>query len=101
MSKISSIFILCTLSCTHTVICTFLLDRRLTWKDHVEYLLQSCTPAIDLLKHLSHLSQGADRKTFLRMYVAIPFQARLWLVLPQLSQSNHFKKNWTLYKIIA
>ena len=47
------------------------LDKRLTWKDHVEYLRKSCTPALNLLRHLSHLSWGADRKTLKYLNTAL------------------------------
>ena len=47
------------------------IDSRLSWKQHVEHLRQSCIPAMNLLRHLSHLAWGADRKTLLQLYTAL------------------------------
>ena len=47
------------------------IDSRLSWKQHVEYLRTNCIPAMNLLKHLSHLSWGADRKTLLKLYTSL------------------------------
>ena len=47
------------------------IDKRLSWKHHVEHLRAKCIPAINLLKHLSHLSWGADRKTLKHLYTAL------------------------------
>ena len=48
-----------------------IIDSRLSWKQHVEFLRQSTVAATNLIKHLSHLSWGADRKTLLRLYGAL------------------------------
>merc|ERR1711911_474744 len=53
-----------------------IMDKRLNWRLHVEHLRTSCTPAINLLKHLSHLSWGADRTTLKHLYTAL-VQSRL------------------------
>ena len=47
------------------------IDSRLSWKQHVEFLRQSTLTATNLIKHLSHLSWGADRSTLLRLYGAL------------------------------
>ena len=46
-------------------------DKRLNWRSHIEHLRAKCIPAVNLLKHLSHLSWGADRKTLLHLYTAL------------------------------
>ena len=45
-------------------------DKRLNWKDHVDHLRAKCTSSVNLIKHVSHLSWGADRKT-LRLYTTL------------------------------
>ena len=47
------------------------LDKRLTWREHVEHLRTTCTPALNLLRHLSHLSWGADRSTLKYLSTAL------------------------------
>ena len=47
------------------------LDKRLNWRDHVDHLRAKCTSSVSLIKHLSHLSWGADRKSLQRLYVAL------------------------------
>ena len=44
-------------------------DKRLNWRDHVDHLRAKCTSPVNIIKHLSHLSWGADRKTLQRLYV--------------------------------
>ena len=39
------------------------IDKRLNWKDHVDHLRAKCTSSVNLIKHVSHLSWAADRKT--------------------------------------
>ena len=48
-----------------------IIDKRLNWKDHVDHLRAKCTSSVNLLKHVSHLSWGADRKTLRRLYTAL------------------------------
>ncbi|MEO1419306.1 MAG: reverse transcriptase domain-containing protein, partial [Bacteroidota bacterium] len=48
-----------------------IVDKRLSWKHHIEHLRIHCTPGVNLLKHLSHLSWGADRKTLELLYSAL------------------------------
>lgn len=48
-----------------------ILDKRLNWRNHVEHLRAKCTSATNLIKHLSHLSWGADRQTLLHLYTAL------------------------------
>ena len=48
-----------------------IIDKRLSFKQHIEHLRVECTPAINLLKHLSHLSWGADRRTLKVLFSAL------------------------------
>ena len=48
-----------------------ILDKRLNWRDHVDHLRAKCTSPVNLIKHLSHLSWGADRKSLQLLYVAL------------------------------
>ena len=48
-----------------------IVDKRLSWRQHVESLRTKCIPAVNLLKHLSHLSWGADRTTLKLLYTAL------------------------------
>ena len=45
-----------------------IMDKRLNWKDHVDHLRAKCTSSVNLIKHVSHLSWGSDRKTLKRLY---------------------------------
>ncbi|MEL6605957.1 MAG: reverse transcriptase domain-containing protein [Cyanobacteria bacterium J06614_10] len=47
------------------------LDKRLNWRNHVEHLRAKCASAVNMIKHLSHLSWGADRQTLLHLYTAL------------------------------
>jgi ribonuclease HI len=46
-------------------------DSSMTWKPHITALKQSCTKSLDLLKHLTHKSWGADRTSLLRLYIML------------------------------
>ena len=46
-------------------------DQRLTWARHIRHLRESCLSAMNLLKLLSHLEWGADRKTLEMMSNAL------------------------------
>ena len=46
-------------------------DNRLSWKVHITYLRAACTKTLDLFKHLSHLSWGADRVSLIRLYIML------------------------------
>ena len=48
-----------------------IIDKRLNWRDHVDHLRVKCTSPMNLIKHVSHLSWGADRKTLQRLYTAL------------------------------
>ena len=48
-----------------------IIDKRLNWKDHVDRLRAQCTSSVNLIKHFSHLSWGADRKTLQRLYTTL------------------------------
>ena len=48
-----------------------IIDKRLNWKDHMDHLRAKCTFSVNLIKHVSHLSWGADRKMLQRLYTAL------------------------------
>ena len=48
-----------------------IIDKSLTWNKHIEYLRTDCRRRMNLLKHVGHLSWGADTKTLILMYKAI------------------------------
>ena len=54
--------------------CKFLgvtMDRRLTYIDHMKALREKCLKAMSVLKVVSRMSYGADRKTMLLLYRAL------------------------------
>ena len=53
-----------------------IIDKRLNWKDHVDHLRAKCPSSVNLIKHVSHLSWGADRNTLQRLYTT-PVQSKL------------------------
>ena len=55
----------------NTLYLGMVIDKRLSWKEHVEHLRTKCIPAVNLIKHLSHLSWGADRRTLMLLYTAL------------------------------
>ena len=50
---------------------SLIINKRLNWKDHVDHLRAKCTSSINLIKHVSHLSWGADRRTLQRLYTTL------------------------------
>ena len=48
-----------------------IIDKRLNWKDHVDHLRAKCTSSVNLIKHVSHLSWGADRQTLQQLYTTL------------------------------
>ena len=48
-----------------------IIDKRLNWKDHLDHLRAKCTSLVNLIKHVSHLSSGSDRKTLQRLYTTL------------------------------
>ena len=48
-----------------------IIDKRLNWVDHVDHLRAKCTSSVNLIKHVSHLSWGADRKALQRLYTIL------------------------------
>ena len=48
-----------------------IIDKRLNWKDRVDHLRAKCISSVNLIKHVSHLSWGADRKTLQRLYTTL------------------------------
>ena len=58
----------------HVETCKFLgmiIDSSLTWRCHLSQLKYSCMQSLNLLRHISHTSFGADRVTLLRLYLAL------------------------------
>ena len=49
----------------------FYFDIALRWKHHVTQLKISCHKVLNVLKHLSHLTLGADRVSLLRLYIML------------------------------
>ena len=43
-------------------------DRKLTFKNHIQYLKNSCQRALDILRVVGHTDWGADRIVLLRLY---------------------------------
>ena len=43
-------------------------DKSLTWRPHILKTKEACYKVLDLLKHLSHKTWGADRISLLRLY---------------------------------
>ena len=46
-------------------------DSCLTWRNHITLLKASCHKTLNLLKHLSHRTWGADRTSLLRLYIML------------------------------
>ena len=46
-------------------------DSRLTWTSHIKRIKKECQSPLTMLRHLSHLDWGADKKTLERLYKAI------------------------------
>lgn len=46
-------------------------DNRLTWSSHIKKLKNECRSPLTLLKHLSHLDWGADKKTLTKLYQSL------------------------------
>ena len=65
-----------------------IIDKRLNWKDHVGHLRAKCTSSVNLIKHVSHLSWGTDRKTLQQLYTTL-MQSKLDYGA---SKSNVFKR---------
>ena len=47
------------------------IDNSLTFRKHIRYLKALCSREINLLKLLSNITWGADRKSLLRLYIAL------------------------------
>ena len=48
-----------------------IVDNSLRFNKHVDYIRTDCLRRLNLLKHVSHHSWGADTKTLLRLYTAV------------------------------
>ena len=46
-------------------------DSRLTWSNQMKNLRKECETPLKLLRHISHLRWGADKKTLTRLYQAL------------------------------
>ena len=53
---------------THTKFLGLYFDQRMSWKFHVNYLRDSCSKVLHLLKKLSHTKWGSDRTTLLYLH---------------------------------
>lgn len=47
------------------------IDSSLTWKPHIKSLKTSCSKTLNLLKTISNLKYGADKKTLVRLLIAM------------------------------
>ncbi|XP_076392697.1 uncharacterized protein LOC143265297 [Megachile rotundata] len=56
---------------TCTKILGVLFDSKLTWKNHIEYLINSCKQRLKPIKSISHNNWGADKTVLLQTYRAI------------------------------
>ena len=43
-------------------------DRRLTWRAHIQYVINRCNKRMNLLRAVSGNDWGADKKTLLTLY---------------------------------
>ena len=48
-----------------------LIDNSYTWKPHITHLRRECMKILDVFKHLTTHSWGADRKSLLRLYTML------------------------------
>jgi len=48
-----------------------LIDSSLTWRTHITNLKRSCNKTLNLLKCIANYNSGADRRTLLRLYLAL------------------------------
>ena len=46
-------------------------DKKLNFKDHIQYLRDKCLKSLNIIKVVSRLDWGADRKVLLRLYRAL------------------------------
>ncbi|KAK3596194.1 hypothetical protein CHS0354_033783 [Potamilus streckersoni] len=53
---------------THTVFLGAILDRHLSWKLHINNLIERCRQDLNLLRHIKGLKWGADQDTMLKIY---------------------------------
>ena len=51
-------------------------DSRLTWNDHVNYVVEKCKKRLNLLRAISGNSWGANKKTLLMIYPCSVFNAK-------------------------
>ena len=47
------------------------IDNKLNWDSHIKDIKIQCSKKLDLLKHLSHTTWGADLKTLTRLYLML------------------------------
>ena len=46
------------------------IDKSLTWNGHIDYVKKDCQRRLNVMKHVSHETWGADSKSLLRIYEA-------------------------------
>jgi ribonuclease HI len=46
-------------------------DRKMTWKNHIDYLKQKCHKSLNILKMIKGTDWGADRATMVHLYKSI------------------------------
>ena len=55
-------------------------EERLTWVPHLRLLRLACQSPLDLFRHLSHITCGADKATLLRIYLVLVHPN--WIMVP-------------------
>ena len=65
-------------------------DRKLNFKAHIDYLRGKCQKALNLLKVVSKMDWGADRKVLLRLYRSLirsklDYGCSIWVIFKFLS----------------
>lgn len=48
-----------------------IMDNKLTWRQHIEYIKKECIQRMNLIKTLRHQNWGADRETLIKIYKAL------------------------------
>lgn len=56
---------------THSFLGMKLDSPKLLWKEHIQYLRDSCVPRLNIMKSLSNNHWGADREVLLKFYQAV------------------------------
>ena len=55
----------------HVKFLGMIFDERLTWNEHIKYLIERCNKDMNVLRLVSGTTFGADKVTLLRLYKAL------------------------------